>query len=88
MLQERHVSTLLHIIFHGLSVHKEENVARENAVGRVDLDEEHAKIGYISHPAVVDSCMHLGLFVGSPDGHMRVPGITSPFLGLCFWVQG
>ncbi len=51
-----------------------ENLARGNAVGRVDLDSKHARIGYVSHPAVVDSCMHLGVFVGSPDGHTRVPG--------------
>ena len=76
MLQERQATALLALcsIFSGLSTHGQEDLARGNAVGRVDLEEEHARLGYISHPAVIDSCMHLGLFVGSPDGHTRVPG--------------
>ena len=76
VLQERQVTAMLsiHSILYGLSTHIGEDVARGNAVGRVDLEEEHARLGYISHPAVIDSCMHLGLFVGSPDGHTRVPG--------------
>jgi hypothetical protein len=56
-----------------------EEAGRGNAVGRVDLGHEHAKIGYLAHPAVVDSSMHLGVFVGSPDGRTRVPGEFSIF---------
>lgn len=56
-----------------------EEAGRGNAVGRVDLGHEHAKIGYLAHPAIVDSSMHLGVFVGSPDGRTRVPGEFSIF---------
>lgn len=52
--------------------------AAGNAVGRVELDDDHAKIGYMTHPAVADSCMHLGVFAGSPDGQTRVPGGPPP----------
>lgn len=75
LLQERQASALLRKrLTSDASVSLGKDQARGNAVARVDLDEEHARIGYISHPAVVDSCMHLGLFVGSPDGQTRVPG--------------
>ncbi|BDA51455.1 probable oleandomycin polyketide synthase, modules 5 and 6 [Coccomyxa sp. Obi] len=80
--QDRQESALLpmHNIIHGTPT-LGKHLANGNAIGRVDMDEEHARIGYSSHPAVVDSCMHLGLFVGSADGHTRVPGALGAFSG-------
>lgn len=45
-----------------------------NAVGTVELHAEHAEVGYISHPAVMDSSMHLSVFLGGSAGRTRVPG--------------
>lgn len=45
-----------------------------NAVGLVLKSTEHLAVGYNAHPAVVDSSMHLGVFLSAPDGHTRVPG--------------
>ena len=52
--------------------------------GKVELCAKHVDVGYISHPAVVDSSMHLSLFLGGSDGRTRVPGkpiISSPSTG-------
>ncbi len=51
-----------------------ESIGQGNPIGRVDRAEEHTAVGYRSHPAVVDSSMHLGVYLGSPDGRTRVPG--------------
>ena len=42
--------------------------------GKVELCAEHVEVGYISHPAMVDSSMHLSIFLGGSDGRTRVPG--------------
>ena len=39
------------------------------------LRAEHAQVGYMSHPAVVDSSMHLSVFSSGADGRTRVPGL-------------
>jgi hypothetical protein len=46
----------------------------KNAVGRVELSQKHIAVGYITHPAVTDSSMHLAVFTGKMDGITRVPG--------------
>lgn len=43
-------------------------------LGTVRLCAEHVEVGYISHPAVTDSSMHLSVFWGGSDGRTRVPG--------------
>ena len=43
-------------------------------LGTVELRAEHAQVGYISHPAAVDSSMHLSIFLGGSDRRTRVPG--------------
>lgn len=45
-----------------------------NALGMVELHAEHAEVGHSSHPAVVDSSMHLSVFSPAADGQTRVPG--------------
>jgi len=49
-------------------------------LGTVELRAEHAQVGYISHPALVDSSMHLSIFLGGSDGRTRVPGKSSLIL--------
>jgi len=49
-------------------------------LGAVELCAEHAQVGYISHPALVDSSMHLSIFLDGSDGRTRVPGKTSLIL--------
>ena len=45
------------------------------AIGRVDRQHEHRAVGYITHPAVADSSMHLGIcFSSAADTQTRVPG--------------
>ena len=51
-------------------------------MGRVDRTPEHIRVGYHAHPAVTDSSMHLGVYLGSSDGQTRVPGIFDVVLGL------
>ena len=46
----------------------------ETALGMVWLRAEHAGVGYMSHPAVVDSSMHLSVFSSGADAQTRVPG--------------
>ena len=43
-------------------------------LGSVRLCAEHVEVGYMSHPAVTDSSMHLSIFLGGSDGRTRVPG--------------
>lgn len=50
-------------------------MAAGNAVGMVWLRAEHAAVGYMSHPAVVDSSMHLSVFSSGSNGQTRVPGL-------------
>ena len=40
------------------------------------LRAEHAGVGYMSHPAVVDSSKHLSVFSSGADGQTRVPGLS------------
>ena len=48
----------------------------ETALGMIWLRAEHAEVGYISHPAVVDSSMHLSVFSSGADSQTRVPGAS------------
>ncbi len=52
-------------------------------LGSVRLCPEHVEVGYVSHPAVMDSSMHLSVFFGKSDGRTRVPGkscqVFTPF---------
>ncbi len=50
---------------------------RVNALGVVELSTEHAEVGYSSHPAAVDSSMHLSVFSQAADGQTRVPGVSA-----------
>lgn len=35
-------------------------------------------VGWICHPAVLDSSMHIGILAGRDDSKMRIPGILCP----------
>lgn len=70
---QRHSRALTHLLHVAKSGVGAETLQR-SPCGRVDLVEEHLAVGYQIHPAVVDSSMHLSMFVGMPDGKTRVPG--------------
>ena len=70
-------------------VHEDLGVGGQAAcpVAYASLPQDAAE-GFSIHPAVADSCMHVGALCGKPDGRIRVPGAVGAFVDEPLGSQG